>query len=96
MVSRWQYRFLTIAAALIVVLAIINATLFVGNRRIQATVNNRQQYIQQSIQLEGLYTEIVKSLADLSAKQNDEQLRDLLKTHGFTITVNPVASSSPR
>lgn len=94
MLKRWQYWLLTIGAAAGIALAVFNATMFVRNRSIQADVNNRQQYIQQSIQLEGLYREIVKSLADLSAKKNDEQLRDLLKTHGFTVTVNPVAPPS--
>jgi hypothetical protein len=58
-------------------------------------VNSRQQFIQQSIQLEGLYREMVKALADLSAKNNDVQLRDLLKTHGITFTVNPGAPGTP-
>lgn len=95
MLKRWQYWLLMAGAAIIIMLAIINATLFLRNRSMQANVNNRQQFIQQSIQLEGLYREMVKALADLSAKNNDEQLRDLLKTHGFTFAVNPPATAIP-
>jgi len=61
--------------------------LFLGNRGGQIEVNSRQQYIQQSIQLEGLYREIVKALADLSIKNNDKQIRDMLASQGITVTV---------
>ncbi len=91
MVSRGQYWFLVTAAALAVVLAAVNVTLSTGNRRIQAEVSSRHQFVQQSIQLEGLYRDMVKRLADLSAKSNDEQLRRMLETHGVTVSRNPSA-----
>ena len=70
MVTRWQYWLLILVAASALVLVVINAILFVGNRGIQAEVNNRQQFVQQSIQLEVLYREMAKALADLSARDN--------------------------
>ncbi len=96
MLSKWQYWVVTGAAVLVAVLAFFNATLFLKNRALQVRVNERQQYIMQSIQLEGLYREMVKAMADLSTKNNDEQLRDLLKAHGFTITASPAQSTPPR
>ena len=95
MVTRWQYWLLILVAASALVLGVINAILFVENRGIQAEVNNRQQFVQQSIQLEVLYREMAKALADLSARDNDEQLRSLLKAHGITFTMNPSGPSNP-
>ena len=65
-----------------------NVSMVALNRATQADVNSRGQYIQQSIQLNGLYNEIVKALADLSARNQDAQLKDLLAKHGITFTVN--------
>jgi ABC-type transport system involved in cytochrome bd biosynthesis fused ATPase/permease subunit len=85
--KKWEFPFLTAVGALTLVLVIVNAVLFLGNRSSQLEVNNRQQYVQQSVQLEGLYREIVKALADLSVKNNDKQIRDMLASQGITVTV---------
>lgn len=87
MLKKWEFRFLTAVAGLTLLLVIVNAVLFLGNRSSQIEVNSRQQYIQQSIQLEGLYREIVKALADLSIKNNDRQISDMLASQGITVTV---------
>ncbi|MFT3820005.1 MAG: hypothetical protein QM750_20730 [Rubrivivax sp.] len=62
------------------------------NRTAQSEVNARQQYVQQSLQLETLYREIVRALAELAARNNDAQVRDMLARHGITYTANPPAS----
>jgi D-alanine-D-alanine ligase-like ATP-grasp enzyme len=51
--------------------------------------------VQQSLQLEGLYREIVRALAELGARNNDEQVRGLLQQHGISYTVNPPAAAAP-
>jgi len=84
--KQWEFRFLTAVGALTLLLVVVNAVLFLGNRSSQIEVNGRQQYVQQSIQLEGLYREIVKALADLSIKNNDRQIRDMLASQGITVT----------
>ena len=94
--EKWQFRLLVLLSTAAIGLAVVNGTVFTSNRSLQAEVNNRQQFVLQSIQLETLYREMVKSLADLSARSNDEQLRSLLKTHGITFTVNPPAPSTPQ
>ncbi|MFO1198010.1 MAG: hypothetical protein U1E86_13685 [Burkholderiaceae bacterium] len=71
-----------------VILAITNAALFSNNRLQQAEINGRAQFIQQSVQLEGLYNEMVRALAELSARSNDEQLKSLLQGVGITFSVN--------
>lgn len=100
MLNKIEYWSLTGSALLLVMLVLINTTLVLANRSTQADVNGRSQYIQQSIQLNGLYNEIVKALADLSARNQDAQLKELLAKHGITFTVNapapaPAAVSTP-
>jgi hypothetical protein len=68
-------------------------TLVSLNRGLRADIDMRQQYVQQSLQLEGLYREIVRALAELGARNNDEQVRGLLQQHGITYTVNPPAAA---
>ena len=93
MLKKWEYWFLTAVGAVTLVLVIVNCSLFLGNRGTQMDVNNRQQFIQQSIQLEQLYRELLKGLADLSVKTNDRQIRDLLSSQGITINASPQAGA---
>ena len=88
MLKRWEFWFLTATGAVTLILVVINCALFLANRSSQIDINSRQQFIQQSIQLEGLYREIVKALADLSIKNNDRQIKDMLTAQGITVTVN--------
>ena len=86
---RWQFWILTGVAGATLVVVVVNLILFLGNRTIQIEGNNRQQFINQSIQLERLNREIVTALANLSVRDKDEQLRELLAAHGIVFTVNP-------
>jgi ABC-type transport system involved in cytochrome bd biosynthesis fused ATPase/permease subunit len=77
----------TVAAACVLALAGY-AALVHNNRSLRAEVDTRQQYLQQSVQLEGLYNDMVRALAELSARNNDTQLRTLLQKNGITYNVN--------
>jgi len=92
--NRWQYWLLTALAAFTMLIALLNAKLFVDNRSLQAEVADRQQFIQQSAQLQGLYSDIARALADLSARNNDQQLRRVLEARGITFAVTPSAGSA--
>jgi hypothetical protein len=73
--------------------------LFTSNRTAQTEMAGRQDYIQKSIQFEGLYREIAKALADLSIRNQDQDLRSLLAAHGISVTFPPPAAPaapSPR
>jgi hypothetical protein len=96
MLKTWQYQLLTSIGALALVLVIVNGTLFMINRDSQAEINTRQQFIQQSVQLEGLYREIVKVLAELAMKNSDTQIVQMLATQGINVSVNapPAAAAS--
>lgn len=90
------------AAALAVVLAFTNMVLFERNRSLQQEVGSRTQYIQQSVQLEGLHREIVNAIANLAVRNKDDALKTILTQQGITFNVGqpeptpaPPASQPP-
>lgn len=93
--TAFQYRALVLLGALALILAIVNALLFSNNRQEQNEISTRGQYIQQSLQLEPLYQSLIKSLAELAAKDNDKQIRDLLAAQGITFSTNAQPQPTP-
>lgn len=89
MLMQWQLRLLTALAALALILAVTDIVMFNGNQAAQNEFSGRTQYIQQSLQLEPIYQGVIRSLAELSAKSNDEQIKNLLNSQGINFTVNP-------
>lgn len=89
MLKDWQFGTLSALGVVALVLVIANIVLFSGNRSTQAEIAGRQQFIQQSAQLETLYQQMVRSLAELSAKNNDAQLKSVLAAQGITFSVTP-------
>ena len=78
MLKAWQYRVLIALGALALLLVVTNGVLFTQNRSAQGELNARQQYVQQTVGLESLYRDIVKALAELAVKNNDQQLLQML------------------
>jgi len=70
--------------------------LFSGNQGLQREVAERQQFITQSIQIQALAREIVTALANLATKNNDEQIKQLLTSHGITFSANPSAAAESK
>ena len=66
------------------------------NRTVQAAVNRRQQFINQSIQLGRINEALIRSLAATAVSNKDDKLRDLLADNGITINASgePVPSVS--
>jgi len=93
--NRIQFATVTLLGALGLALMAGDATLGVLNRSLQGDIALRQQYVQQSVQLEGLYREIVRALAELGARHNDEAVRSLLQRHGITYSVSAAAAPAP-
>ena len=92
--TRWQYWVLTVLGAMCLTAASAGIALATLNKSAQAEVALRQQYVQQSVQLEGLYREIVRTLAELGARNNDQDVRALLQQHGISYTVNAPAATA--
>lgn len=93
--SRTQFWTATVLASCALLLAAANVALGTMNRGLQADIGQRQQYVQQSVQLEGLYREIIRALAELGARNNDQDVRALLSKHGISYTVNAPAPAAP-
>ena len=92
MLTKSQFWILTLLAALCLLFEFANMIMFGQSRQKQAEINQRAQYIQQTAQLEPLYREIVKALADLSVHNDDKDLRDVLSKQGITVMANPAAA----
>lgn len=99
MLTRAQYLVLVVLAAVALMLVVANGVVFSLNRGLQAEVNARQQFVQQSVQLEGLYREIVKALAELAVKNGDQQIVQMLSAQGINVSVSspavPAATAAP-
>ncbi len=74
-----------ILAVLAIVLVVANVLLSMGNQSVQADVNERQQFIAQSIQLEQLNRQVVTVLANMAMKSNDQELKNLLAASGVAL-----------
>jgi glucose uptake protein GlcU len=96
MLKSWQYSLLNVIGVLALLLVLANAVLFTQNRDAQQQVSARQQYLQQTTALEGLYRDIVKALAELAIKSNDAQLLQMLASQGINVSVNaPAPAPAP-
>jgi hypothetical protein len=88
--------FVTPLAGLLLLLVLMNVLLSLGNHSLRVDVNERQQFITQSIQLEGLHREIVTVLASVAVKDNNEQLKTLLASQGIDLVDDPKAAGEAR
>jgi hypothetical protein len=94
--TRAQYWIVTVLAAASVAAMVASIALGYNNGVARADVTQRQQFVQQSIQLEGLYKEIVRALAELGARNNDGDVKAMLQKHGITYNVNaPTPPAAP-
>ena len=95
MLSKWQFHVLNGLAIVAIALVVANGILFRQNRSSQTELNQRQQFVQQTIPLESLYREIIKALADLAIKSDDRAMFSMLGAQGISVTVNsPSVSAS--
>lgn len=90
-----QSRLLIGLASLLLVVVIVNAVLFVGNRQIQREIAQRNQVIQQSLQLEPIYQSLVRALAESAVARQDEALRALLASEGIQVSATPAPVAQP-
>src|SRR6266436_4770068 len=88
----WLYRLLAGLAGITLVLVVVYIVLVQENRSVQAEVNQRQQFINQSIQLGRINDALIRALAAAAVEHDDDKLRELLAQQG--ITINP-ASGAP-
>ncbi len=78
-----------VLGAATVVLVIVNFAVLSANQSIQAEVNRRQQFINQSNQLSRVDDMLIRTLATASVNAKDDKLHDLLTRQGVTLTSVP-------
>lgn len=93
MFSRLHFWALSTLALAALVLMVSSLLLARQNAALQAQLGSRAQYVQQSQQLQTLYLEIIRGLAELGARGNDEALRTMLQKHGISYTMNAPAGT---
>ena len=91
MLSKFQFNLLTAASAVVLGLVVFNTVISTQNRDSQLDLAKRQQFVQQTMQLENLYREFVKSLAELAIKNDDKEIINMLASQGVNITSKPPA-----
>src|SRR5262249_26969555 len=92
----WLYWVTVGLSALALALVVAYMILVQDNRTVQADVNRRQQFINQSIQLGRINEALIRALAAAAVSNKDDKLRDLLADSGITINASgePVPSTS--
>ena len=97
--NRLSHTTTTTLGALALAAAVVTIGLTQHNMALRRDLAAQQQYVQQSVALEGLYHEMVRALAELSARHDDSALRALLQRHGITYERNapqpPAAATLP-
>lgn len=81
----WLYRVTVGVSGLAIVLVLVYISLVQDNRAVQAEVNRRQQFINQSIQLGRISDALIRALAAAVVNSKDDKLRDLLAQNGITV-----------
>jgi succinate dehydrogenase hydrophobic anchor subunit len=90
----WLYRLLVALAGITLILVVVYIILIQDNRSVQAGINQRQQFINQSIQLGRINDVLIHALAATAVSNNDDKLRELLAKNG--ITINPTTGAPER
>ena len=83
-----------VLAGLSLVLVVVDAVILTNNQSLQADVNGRAQYINQSTQLAQLNTALIRTLATAALNNKDERLGNLLAAQGITYSSTPEANPS--
>ena len=94
--DQWLYWMTVGLSALAGALVVVYIVLVQDNRAVQADVNRRQQFINQSIQLGRINEALIRALAAAAVSNKDDKLRDLLADNGITINASgePVPSAT--
>jgi hypothetical protein len=90
----WLYRLLVALSGITLILVVVYIVLIQDDRSVQAEINQRQQFINQSIQLGRINDALIRALAASAVSNKDDRLRDLLAQNG--ITINPTTGAPER
>jgi hypothetical protein len=87
----WVYRVILALSGITLVLVVVYLYLAQENRSDQAEVNQRQQFINQSIEFNRVNNALIQAIATAAVNDKDDKLRSLLAQNG--ITINPATGA---
>ncbi len=93
--ATWLRPAATWLAVAAIVLVPVNAILVVRNQGAQRTVNERQQVINQGVQIARVGQFLIETIARSAVANKDDKLTALLERHGIRVTVNQPAAAAP-
>jgi hypothetical protein len=93
--TRGGYWVLTGLGVVAIVLVMAGIAIAMSNGDLRKTVNERQQFLNQSAQLNRLHSELVQGLANLSARSGDDELRAVLAKYGISFSVKERKPDAP-
>jgi type II secretory pathway component PulM len=94
----WGDRIVLALSGITLILVVVYLVLIEQNRAIQAEANQRQQFINQSLQFSRVNDALVHALAAAAVNGKDDKLRALLAQNGIAIdpkTGAPVPAAAP-
>ena len=91
----WLERLLVALSGITLILVVAYIVLVQDDHTMQAEVNQRQQFINQSIQLGRINEVLIRALAAAAANGKDDKLRELLAQNGITINAAGEPEKSP-
>jgi hypothetical protein len=83
----WIYRVVVALSGITLMLVIVYLVVGEQNRTVQAKINERQQFINQSLEFARINQALVRAMATVASNDKDDKLRALLAQNG--ITINP-------
>ncbi len=85
MTDKILYWMSVLFSGLALLLLVVNTTLVKSNRDLQVEMSNRQASINAASNLTPLNQNLAQALAEVSLKNDDTDIRDLLTSQGITI-----------
>jgi hypothetical protein len=93
--GEWIYRVGLALSGLSLAVVVAYIVLVQNNRSVQLEVNQRQQFINQSMQLGRINDSLVRLIAATAVSKNDDKLRELLTQNGITINAAGEPEKAP-
>lgn len=86
--KQWQFYLLTGISAIALGLVFVTTTLSASIGGMREQLDERQQFINESIVLSKLNVQLAQVLANLSVATGDEELKEVLWNNGITFTTD--------
>jgi len=92
----WQFWLLNGFASIVLILGLVNISLYSGNQDLKAEVEKGQRFLNESLKVSQLNSQLIQSLANISARTGDVGIRNLLASHGITFRMPPKTSTEKK